>query len=160
MQLGWDQGWAFPHPGGIRAKALDKKTVLFTELEHLDAHPVLIDLVIDVWEGCRVLISGWCICDTTCRLWGVSEPDIKAQYQWIKDRQAWGNPAPRDTVDCYMYMEYRLMKPVVLCLSHVLWGHCNTDGRLGFVFMGPGVEPNVNKFLLLVRGLCFPLDQG
>ena len=50
----------FSHPGGIRAKTVDYnyKTVLFTELEHLDAHPVLIDLVIDVWEGCRVLISG------------------------------------------------------------------------------------------------------
>ena len=110
---GRSQGWAFARPNGSRAKAADYKAVIFSELERIqDERPDLIDPAVNVWEDYGIQRSGRRFFDTACRLRGVSKQDIEAQCRWMRDRQARGNPVPRDMVDCYT--EYRLMKPVLL----------------------------------------------
>ena len=74
-----------------------------------DKHPDLIDPAVEVWEDFGIQQSGHWFIDN---VHGVSKHDIEAQCQWMRDRQARGNPVPRDMVDCYT--EYRLMKHVLL----------------------------------------------
>ena len=106
-------GLAFVRKDGSRARASDYKEIIFSELEKIqDELPDLIDPAVKVWKDCRIQRSGRRFFDTACRLRGVAKHDIEAQCRWMRDRQARGNPVPRDMVDCYT--EYRLMKPVLL----------------------------------------------
>ena len=110
--LGFEDGWAFRRPDGMRAKASDYRKNIFTKLEVIQRKTLLIDPECNVWEDYGIQRSGRRMFTTEATKAGVEPHKIELQARWQTDRAAGERTVQRSMI--HMYSEVRNMKDTLI----------------------------------------------